>query len=212
MPRFSPVQWIILVLFQAFYGFAVLALTRDYYERHPPGCGPLAAVQQPAPDTTSTPLGGQLDSGSVIPASVVPQDPRLLSQLADQHFAQRQYREAAHLYRQVLKLTPDAPGALNDLGLALYYSGDTAQALRVLKRGVAKASGLQRIHLSLGFVQMHSDERVQAVQTLREAIALGSNTPEGMEAQRFLTALEKTEPQGVGATPSVRGQGTIGRP
>jgi tetratricopeptide (TPR) repeat protein len=218
MPKLSPLQWIILILFQAFYGFAVLALTRDYYQRHPPGSAPVAAVQQAEPeaapiDTAPAPLSERLDSASAIPETVVQKDPRLLSQLADQRFARQQYREAAQLYRRVLELTPDAPGIFNDLGLALYYSGDTAQALHVLKQGVAKAPSLQRIHLSLGFVQMHSGERAQAAQTLREAFRLGPDTPEGTEAQRFLAALEKPQPQAApAAIGSAAAQGTIDRP
>ena len=35
MPKLSPLQWLLLAVFLAFYGFAVFALTRDYYIRHP---------------------------------------------------------------------------------------------------------------------------------------------------------------------------------
>jgi hypothetical protein len=36
MPRLTPLQWSLFAVFLIFYGFAVFALTRDYYLRHPP--------------------------------------------------------------------------------------------------------------------------------------------------------------------------------
>jgi Flp pilus assembly protein TadD len=90
-------------------------------------------------------------------------------------------------------MAPDDTDTYNDLGLALYYSGDSAEALRVLKEGAEKDPGFQRIWLTLGFVQMHTDERGEARFALQQAIKLGGDNEVGAEASRILESLANAE-------------------
>jgi tetratricopeptide (TPR) repeat protein len=200
MPQLSALQWIIVVVFQAFYGFAVFALTKDYYERQQAVQAVMqstgnhgkaspraraAAPERELPPIVPPPEAG----GSVIPEAMVQQDPVLLAQLGDERFRQRQYSDAIGIYRRVLEMAPDDTDTYNDLGLALYYSGDSAEALRVLKEGAEKDPGFQRIWLTLGFVQMHTDERGEARFALQQAIELGGDDEVGAEASRILESL-----------------------
>lgn len=188
MPKLTLTQWLIVAAIQLFYGFAVFALTRDYYQRHPAvASAPGRTVHPGTPAATRSlqPSGG----GSAIPESVVRKDPILLAQLGDEHFQQRRYREAIDIYRRVLELDPDDVDTYNDLGLALHYSGDSSRALAVLKKGVEKDPEFQRIWLTLGFVQSHTDERGEAGFSLREAIRLDPRNQVGGEAERMLESL-----------------------
>lgn len=186
MPKLNPWQWIAVIVFLAFYGFAVFALTRDYYLRQAPetaGASPPAEprtwlqeqLQGPPPD---------------IQAALTETDPQRIGQVADQLFVRGQHAEAVPLYQRILELAPDDVEAHNDLGLALYYSGQTAAALDVLGEGIAKNPKHQRVRLSLGFVRAVIGDEPGAREALEEARALGPNNSIGQEAQRLLDQLE----------------------
>jgi len=196
MPQLSALQWIIVIVFQAFYGFAVFALTQDYYERQmavQAVMGTGANPARPHPDVNKAVPEPELPPiappTSQIPDSMAGQDPVLLAQQGDEYFRGRQYAEAIRLYRRVLTLNPSDVDTHNDLGLALHYSGNSAAALRVLKQGVEKDPSFQRIWLTLGFVQMYTDERPEAKFALQHALALGGDNGIGEEAQRLLDKL-----------------------
>ncbi len=204
MPQLSVVQWIIVVIFQAFYGFAVFALTKDYYERQQ---AVRAVMQDSSPHGTPSPhvrtaapvrelppiVPSPAAGGSSIPESVIQNDPILLAQLGDERFQQRRYADAIGIYRRVLEIDPDDIDTHNDLGLALHYSGDSAAALQVLKQGVEKDPKFQRIWLTLGFVQMKTAEHPEAKFALQQAVALGADSGVGQEASRMLKVLAETE-------------------
>ncbi len=196
MPKLSPIQWLIVAALQVFYGFAVFALTRDYYQHRVTQAAPTASLSRTASPHTGQASGTrgsitqQFDAGSAIPESVVQKDPALLAKLGDERFQQRQYQEAIGIYRQVLAMRSDDVDTHNDLGLALYYSGQPGQALAVLKQGAEQDPGFQRIWLTLGFVQMHTAERPEARFALQEAIKLGAGNKIAQEAERLLVKLE----------------------
>jgi tetratricopeptide (TPR) repeat protein len=197
MPKLSPLQWLLLVVFLAFYGFAVFAVTRDYYLRHP--ARPMAAdvsgqgAAQPDPHAAvpkvATGLSG-LDLGNAIPRSIEETNPKLLRERADRLFAEGRYQEAIPLYRWVLELAPDNAETYNDLGLALHYAGDSAGALEVLRNGVAGAPNFQRIWLSLGFVSLQVQDLDAARVALAHARDLGPENDVGKEAIRLLGLAE----------------------
>ena len=191
MPKLSPLQWLLFIAFLGFYGFAVFAVTRDYYLRHP--TQPIAA----APSATASPHQGQAPpnwvSGSVldagtnrIPDKVIETNPVLLAQRADELYEQRRYAEAIDLYRRVLALSPGDADALNDLGLALQYSGDTQGAIRTLEEGTRVAPEFPRLWLTLGFVKARAGDKPGAEAALAKAQALGPESEVGKEAGRLL--------------------------
>jgi tetratricopeptide (TPR) repeat protein len=198
MPKLSPLQWLLLAVFLAFYGFAVFALTRDYYIRHPirpslpqgqatGGADPHSPVQRPSSGSGIS----SLDPGNAVPQSIEEDDPLLLGERADRLFAERRYREAIPLYRRVLELTPDDVETYNDLGLALHYLGDSAAALETLRAGAAGAPDFQRIWLSLGFVSLQAQDAEAARVALTRARDLSPDNSVGQEAVRLLGLLEQ---------------------
>ena len=143
-PKLTPLQWLIAIAFLSFYGFAVFALTRDYYLRHPPRPALASATTTAAAGADAAALGAQLraaaqDAGSGIPAELLASDPALLSQEADRLFAAQRFPEAVTLYRKVLELDPSDAGSRNDLGLALHYAGNPQEGIEVLRGGADAA-------------------------------------------------------------------------
>jgi tetratricopeptide (TPR) repeat protein len=199
MPKLTPVQWLIIVAVQIFVAFAVFAVTRDYYRRHPATASAAApapasaaaptvgsqAVATPEPAPTEDGFGGD----SVIPKSVVQKDPALLAQLGDKRLSQHRYQDAVAIYKRLLKLKPGDPEAYNDLGLALHYAGDSDQAVKVLTEGTRKNPDFQRMWLTLGFVQTKVGNAAAARPALKNAVDLGPNNAVGKEAKRMLGTL-----------------------
>jgi len=188
LPKLTPLQWAIAIAFLAFYGFAVFALTRDYYLLHPPR--PAAA---PAASAAGPGLGQQmraaLDDAGDLPAGLTESDPVLLAQEADRLFAAERFAEAVTLYRRVLEMRPDDTDARNDLGLALFYAGNSAEGLKELRAGAEAAPGYQRIWLSLGFVAAQAGDTDLAREALTKAKVLDPDSDIGAEAARLLGLL-----------------------
>jgi tetratricopeptide (TPR) repeat protein len=191
MPKLNLLQSVGLILFLAFYGFTVFALTRDYYQHHSTAAvaAPVAIPHAAAP-VPRRPAAAALDSASVIPAAVTGSNPVLLSQQADDLFSQGRYGEAIPLYRRILELAPDDVDAFNDLGLALFYTGDSPGALAILTQGTTKGPQFQRIWLTYGFVQFKAGDAAGAVAALTKARDLGPGTGPGTEAGRLLGLIQ----------------------
>lgn len=192
MPKPTPLYVLAAVAFLAFYGFAVFALTRDYYLRHPPRVAAAPAVPQPAAQARPRPPALTLDNDTRIPASIAETNPVLLMQGADEAFGQRRYAAAIPLYRRVLELAPENLDAYTDLGLSLHYAGQTSEAVAVLAQGAAKGPASQRLWLSYGFVLGQSGDPAGAAQALTRARELGPDNDMGREADRMLGALAGT--------------------
>ncbi|WP_058557319.1 tetratricopeptide repeat protein [Thiohalocapsa sp. ML1] len=194
-PKLTPLQWLVFLFGLAFYGFAVFALTRDYYLRHPPQAAPAATATAPHADMGAlgermrAALGG--DAGAVPAAELLATtDPARLGQEADRLFAARRFTAAVPLYRRILELDPDAVEAQNDLGLALHYAGETPAGLEVLRDGAAAAPEHQRIQLSLGFVALQAGDVDTGRQALTRARELDPGSDVGQEAARLLGLLD----------------------
>lgn len=194
MPKLTPLQWMLFAAFLTFFGFAVFALTRDYYLRHP--VRP-AVVQLPAgphgtqPPHPRMPASSALESFGSVPETLTESNPVLLRQQADKLFVERRYAEALPVYRRILELAPDDAETHNDLGLALHYLGDSTQALQILREGAAKDSGLQRLWLTLGFVSLQAGSSAEAREALERARSLGADNNIGKEAERLLGLLDE---------------------
>ncbi|AUB80765.1 tetratricopeptide repeat protein [Candidatus Thiodictyon syntrophicum] len=188
MPKLTPLHWLLAAVFLAFYGFAVFAVTRDYYVRHPvraPTARGAAAVPAGHPATRApgaAPRGG----GDAVPAPLTETDADLLRRRADALFSEGRYRETLPVYRRILELAPEDLETRNDLGLALYYTGDASGALEQLRTATSADPRFQRGWLTLGYVTLESGDKPKAREALGRARDLGPDNPLGQEAVRLL--------------------------
>ncbi len=191
LPKLTPLQWLIALFIFAFYGFAVFALTRDYYLRHPPR--PAVATTVPSAidrQALGERMRNALDADDDVASTIVESDdPAVLGAEADRLFQARRFTVAAALYRRLEELTPDDAEVRNDLGLSLHYAGDTPAGLAVLREGAASAPEHQRIQLSLGFVALQAGDAATALAAFERARDLDPDSEVGQEASRLLSLL-----------------------
>jgi Flp pilus assembly protein TadD len=191
LPKLTPLQWLIALFLFVFYGFAVFALTRDYYLRHPPrpavaAAVPAAADRQALGARMRDALGADDDVAAAIVESG---DPAALGAEADRLFRARRFGAAVPLYQRLVELTPDNVEVRNDLGLALHYAGESAAGLAALREGADLAPEHQRIRLSLGFVALQAGDTAAAELALGRARDLDPESEVGEEAARLLGLL-----------------------
>ncbi|MFZ1538157.1 MAG: tetratricopeptide repeat protein [Chromatiaceae bacterium] len=195
MPRLTFLQWILFAVFIAFYGFAVFALTRDYYQRHPPRTLATATPAGPTSDQAPTPgapltfIQREVLATGMPAAAPTGSDPEQLKNDGDQLFGQQRYAEAIPYYRRALELAPNDAEATNDLGLALFYTGQSSEAIKILRTGAEQSPTFQRIWLTLGFVGAKTGDQTGARLALEKARDLGPGNDIGQEAQRQLDRL-----------------------
>ncbi|MES9993429.1 MAG: tetratricopeptide repeat protein [Candidatus Thiodiazotropha sp.] len=194
MPKLSLLTWAVIVVAQITYGLLVFAITRSYYQQ-----APVASVQSPpaVADVSPHPKVGAFDAKLQPTMQYQPSaeelssdDPALIARLADNYFAQKDYPQAIELYERALRIDPDDVESYNDLGLSLFYIGQTERAVEALQTGVAKQPDFQRIQLTLGFVQAQAGDKEAAVSAFRKAIELGADNRVGLEARRMLGEIE----------------------
>lgn len=163
------------------YGVVVFAATRAYYLERPAAARPAPAAPGAGPRPFALPQSA--------PPPALADDPVALAGQADELFTQKRYGEAIVAYRKLLDRVPGDADAHNDLGLALFYAGRTAEALQVLEQGAAQNAGFQRLWLTLGFVRLQAGRDAQARAALETCIAIDPGSPLADEARRFLARL-----------------------
>ena len=186
----SPKFWISMALFQAFFGFAVFAVTRDYYQPDPPGVSAhpgtisrAASSWQGISENDVSRMAPQLLGDSAV------QDPVEISRQADAFFAQRQYDRAAAWYRRLLEIDAQNVEVHNNLGLTLHYLGRSDEALGHLNEGASLDPANQRIWLTLGYVNSQLGNTQQARSALDKASHIGDDESIRQSALRMLEEL-----------------------
>jgi len=183
----------VIILIQIVTASLVFVLTRAYYSDPAPAiasgtaAGSVAGAE--AIDLRKIPTPDMIKSLQESPAAIQSNDPAEIDRQANQYFQQKDYDNAARLYRRVLELSPDNVGTLNNLGLTLYYLGRSSEALEMLRRGSDLQPEFQRIWLTLGFVESGVGNIPEARQALQNAIELGPETAPGKSATQMLSKL-----------------------
>ena len=183
--------WISMAVFQGFFGFAVFAITRDYYAvdaQEKPSRPP--TIAQPAAVWPNNISAADIDRLS-LPGlgNLAPQDPLEIYRQAEQFFANRQYDRAAQSYEQLLAFSPNDAEIHNNLGLTLHYLGRSSEALQRLNEGISVDPENQRIWLTLGYVNSQIGNTEQARSALTKATQIGTDDSIRQSALKMLDAL-----------------------
>lgn len=187
-PRF----WISIIAFQVIFGLAVFAMTRQYYiEDSNKENADLSAIRQPSSKdqgrVTDTNSRSLIDSATF--NRFIDKDPAELLRQANESFGNKQYTRAADLYERLLVLDPDNVNTYNNLGITLHYLGRSAEALRILNKGVAADHTHQRIWLTLGFVNAQVGNIDQARTALTTAADMDADNEIAQSAIEMLENL-----------------------
>jgi tetratricopeptide (TPR) repeat protein len=192
MPKLSALTWLAIVIAQVTYGLMVYVITRSYYEQKPAVAAATAPSNQVAPHPMPDPSMVGVNSGiGYTPTleDLKEEDPALIARLADDYFAQKNYPQAIELYQRALSINPKDVESYNDLGLALFYTGQTEQAIDILLAGIQQDGAFQRIRLSLGFILAQTGDKEGAADAFNKAVELGAENSVGKEAKRMLGEL-----------------------
>ncbi|MET0068372.1 MAG: tetratricopeptide repeat protein [Candidatus Thiodiazotropha sp.] len=193
MPKLSPLAWLVFLVGQATFGLIVYVIAMSHCE---PCAGQASRVSEAPPQPQPQPA-------AMLPAPVAPapmaqpampgtdtDDPALIARLADDYFAKKDYTQAIGLYERAIRINPDDVESYNDLGLALFYTGEAPRAIEILKAGIIQNPDFQRIHLTLGFVLAQTGDKPGATEAFNRAIALDADNKVGTEAVRMRDVLQ----------------------
>lgn len=214
--RLSLRAWLGIVGFQIFFGAAIFVITRHFYYHDPEGAAQLAQVTRSSPGNSPHAIPGRIagqnnallvgserfttaDAQRLTMAATKDNAPApgmdrfddraSLTRIANQHFQEGLFREAASEYRRALEQAPDKVDIYNNLGLTLHYIGRSREAVDVLEQGIAVDANNQRIWLTLGFVQLDQGDASRARRALVTAAELDPGSRVGREATRLLDGI-----------------------
>ncbi len=182
----SKIKWFGAIGFLVIYGLAVFFATRAYYRPAPSVSTAVAPAVTPAMPADHPNVTAQLRP---FPLQPLGDDLAGIMDKANAAFDNKDYETAVRGYARASQLAPDNAAIYNDLGLTLFYLGRTDEALEKLNKGVGLDPALQRIWLTLGFVQFHAQHPQEARAALQKAIDLGADSQVGQEARRLLGQL-----------------------
>ncbi len=107
-----------------------------------------------------------------------------LRELAVQAGTLERFREAAELWRRLLRLDPDNGEALLNLGTALFAIGNTKEALKICKKAVRIYPQLKELQFNQALYELHLGQAAAADERLRRLLEKHPDYP----AARFLQA------------------------
>ena len=183
--------WLQTLALLLVFGLIVFAVTRQIY------VGDAQTVTATGSDTaapSAMPQGDQFEINTALLDSLLSidskkKDPATMSLLANQYFENKQYAEAADLYRQLSALDPGNVDIQNNLGLTLHYINRSEEARAVLIKGSALNPDNQRIWLTLGYVNKELGNLDEAKLSLETAVQIDPGNDIGRSASKMLSEL-----------------------
>ncbi len=123
-----------------------------------------------------------------------PRDSQAWVQLGHVYFESNQYVHAIEAYQQALKLLPNEPDIMTDLGIMYRRNGQPDKALAEFNKVIALASGHQQARFNKGVVllwDMH--DKAEALRVWKELLTLNplALTPAGDPLSEMVEQLEQ---------------------
>ena len=154
----------------------------------PSGAG--AAPQ--APEATAPPVDMALVKELQDKIKADPKDYDSIVGLANIHFDQRNFSDAADLYIKALAIK-DNPDVRTDLGTMLFYSNRYDEAITELKKVLATNPTHAQALFNLGVVQLHGkNDSAGALQTWEKLIQTNPDFPQKAVVEEQIKALKQT--------------------
>lgn len=120
-----------------------------------------------------------------------PDNPRLMAQIGDTYFDMRQFEDATVYYKKAIEIDPDDIDNYNDLGLANYYLGNTADAIDNVEDGIKRDPSYQRIWLTKGFLMIYGlGNQDEARSSWEKAVSIDPDSQVGKAAKEYLVDLK----------------------
>jgi tetratricopeptide (TPR) repeat protein len=119
-----------------------------------------------------------------------PGDPAVTEQLGHAFFEQKRFNEAVTWYKKTIELAGDDADIYNDIGLSMHYSGNSAEGLKYIDKGIEKNPYNQRIWLTKGFLMAYGmGDMNGAKAAFEKAAALDPTSQIGKAASDYLAQI-----------------------
>ncbi|GMR04405.1 MAG: hypothetical protein BMS9Abin23_0302 [Thermodesulfobacteriota bacterium] len=121
-----------------------------------------------------------------------PDDTDVIQTLADTYFSTKRFDDAIKLYKQLSVINPGDVDLNNEIGLSLYYKGQSEEALKYIDEGIKKNPYHQRIWLTRGFILAYGvGDLKEAAKAWEKARVLDPASNVGKAAADYLVQIKK---------------------
>ncbi len=129
-----------------------------------------------------------------------PRDVNLLLKLGDACFLAQRYNLAEEAFRSVLRLKPGHPSATVRLAMVWHTNGDTARALRAVRRAARDHPKNQEAHYSMAILYFSIERVDDARDQWAQAASIDPTTTIGRRSRNFVELIdgEQSSSQGQG--------------
>jgi tetratricopeptide (TPR) repeat protein len=127
------------------------------------------------------------------PGQMVSKEAMKLNNRGLDHLKKKEYSEATRLFQEALKIEPDFPDALNNLGKALESSGKDDEAIADFDKALKLAPQDAAIHSNKGLALFHERKFEESIASYRKAIEIHSDFAEAQNGLAALFSLDRTD-------------------
>jgi cytochrome c-type biogenesis protein CcmH/NrfG len=112
--------------------------------------------------------------------------------VANLYYDGRQFPAAIQYYRQAVKIQPDNPDVLTDLGTSLWYTGDADQAIANFEQALKYRPDSPEALFNLGVVRWQGKmDPKGARQAWKELLDRNPNYPERQKIEEYITRAQE---------------------
>ncbi len=141
-------------------------------------CAPLILHADPAPVFNSTEPATPDGSHSAAISSGLSPEAKAAAQAGIEALAKNKFDDAEAAFLKLLKLAPDNPSALVNLGLVEFRLGRAEESQKYLQRAIRLTPEAAFAWMMLGVNYMNADDLEAATAALAQAVYLGPKSPQ----------------------------------
>ena len=121
-----------------------------------------------------------------------PNDPALLTNIANAYYDGRDYAKAIDYYQRVLKLRPEDVNVRTDMGTAMWYSGDADAAIKQYEQSLKSQPTHAQTLFNMGIVRWQGKKDVKgAIQMWEKLLVSNPSYPDRPKVQELLDQVKR---------------------
>ena len=120
------------------------------------------------------------------------------------------FEEARQYYASALKIVPDEPSVLSNLGMSYLLSKDLAKAEEMLRRAYEHAKADPRVRMNLAVVLTLEGRQAEAEKVLKADVSPDEGNARVAELKRLLTKKDGKPERSASRAPGSTPQGRLG--
>src|SRR5579883_2989087 len=127
-----------------------------------------------------------------------PNDPELLTNIANAYYDGQDYAKAIEYYRQALKIRPQDVNVRTDMATAMWYSGDADGALKQYEQSLKLQPTYPQTLFNMGIVKWQGKKDGKgAIQVWERLLASNPNYPDRPKVQQLVNQVKAEAGKGL---------------